>query len=53
MTEHNIPLDAIVTPEEVIDIKPPFPRPKAIYWSLLPPEKIADIPVLATRLRKH
>jgi len=53
MTEHDIPLNAIVTPDQVIDIKPLFQRPKAIYWPLLPPEKIADIPVLAKRLRKR
>jgi 5-formyltetrahydrofolate cyclo-ligase len=53
MTEHDIPLDAIVTPDQVIDIKPPFTRPKAIYWPMLEPEKIADIPVLAKRLRKR
>ena len=50
MTAHDIPLSAIVTPNEVIEIKPPFPRPKGIYWSLLPREKIAEIPVLRNRL---
>lgn len=46
MTEHDIPLDAIVTPEEVIETRTPFPRPKKIYWPMLAPEKIADIPAL-------
>jgi 5-formyltetrahydrofolate cyclo-ligase len=49
MTEHDIPLSAIVTPDEVIEIKSKFPRPKGIYWNLLPQEKIADIPVLHKR----
>ena len=49
MTEHDIPLSAIVTPDEVIEIKSKFPRPKGIYWNLLPQEKIADIPVLHER----
>jgi 5-formyltetrahydrofolate cyclo-ligase len=46
MTEHDIPLSAIVTPDEVIEIKASFPRPKGIYWNLLPQEKIDEIPVL-------
>jgi 5-formyltetrahydrofolate cyclo-ligase len=46
MTEHDIPLNAIVTPGEIIEIDAPFPRPKGIYWRMLPPEKIEAIPVL-------
>ena len=46
MTEHDIPLDAIVTPKEVIESKTRYPRPKRIYWHMLPQEKITDIPVL-------
>jgi 5-formyltetrahydrofolate cyclo-ligase len=49
MTEHDIPLSAIVTPEETIETQSSFPRPKAIYWSLLPQEKVDDIPVLDKR----
>jgi 5-formyltetrahydrofolate cyclo-ligase len=51
MTEHDIPLSAIITPDEVIEIKSKFPRPKGIYWNMLPPEKIAAIPVLHKRSR--
>ena len=40
MTEHDIPLSAIVTPQEIIEIKSSLPRPKGIYWNMLPPEKI-------------
>ena len=46
MTEHDIPLDVIVTPEEVIETESRFPRPKKIYWHMLEPEKIDDIPAL-------
>ena len=46
MTAHDIPLNAIVTPAEVIEIDTEFPRPKGIYWSLLPQEKIDAIPAL-------
>ncbi|HWH79485.1 MAG TPA: 5-formyltetrahydrofolate cyclo-ligase [Candidatus Binatus sp.] len=49
MTDHDIPLNAIVTPDQIIDIQPEFPRPKAIYWPMLRQEQIADIPVLAKR----
>jgi 5-formyltetrahydrofolate cyclo-ligase len=49
MTEHDIPLSAIVTPNEIIEIESTLPRPKGIYWQMLPPEKIAAIPVLKTR----
>jgi len=49
MTAHDIPLSAIVTPDEVIEIQSKFPRPKGIYWNMLPQEKIADIPVLHKR----
>ena len=49
MTEHDIPLTAIVTPDEIIEIASLSPRPKGIYWEMLPPEKIAAIPVLSNR----
>jgi 5-formyltetrahydrofolate cyclo-ligase len=53
MTDHDIPLTAIVTPEEIIDIKPRFNRPKGIYWEMLPDEKIDAIPVLIAKQRKQ
>ncbi len=46
MTDHDIPLSAIVTPNEIIEIESALPRPKGIYWDMLPPEKIMAIPVL-------
>jgi 5-formyltetrahydrofolate cyclo-ligase len=49
MTEHDIPLNAIATPTELIELKPRFSRPKGIYWKMLPQEKIDDIPTLAKR----
>ena len=52
MTEHDIPLDAIVTQEKTIETQPRYPRPKKIYWNTLPEEKIADISALRDR-RKH
>ena len=46
MIEHDIPLGAIITPTEVIEVKSNFSRPKGIYWNMLREDKIADIPVL-------
>ena len=52
MTKHDIPLSAIVTPTEIIQIKSALPRPNGIYWDMLPLEKIAAIPVLQKRRGK-
>ena len=46
MAEHDIPLSAIVTPGEIIEIDAEFPRPKGIYWPMLAQEKIEAIPIL-------
>lgn len=50
MTAHDIPLDLIVTPDEVIECDPAYGRPTGIDWDALTPEKIAAIPLLR-RLR--
>jgi 5-formyltetrahydrofolate cyclo-ligase len=49
MTEHDIPLTAIVTPNEFIEMDRRLKRPKGIYWNILPDEKIEAIPVLKRR----
>jgi 5-formyltetrahydrofolate cyclo-ligase len=49
MTVHDIPLTAIVTLSEVIEIDARYARPRRIYWDMLPQEKIDDIPVLKER----
>jgi 5-formyltetrahydrofolate cyclo-ligase len=49
MTEHDIPLNAIVTPNEIIEIASPLTKPIGIYWNILPPDKIEAIPVLKRR----
>ncbi len=51
MTDHDISLTAIITPEEVIEVQSSFSRPEGIYWKLLPQEKIDAIPVLRERSR--
>jgi 5-formyltetrahydrofolate cyclo-ligase len=52
MTEHDIPLTAIITPKEIIEIKSRLQRPQGIYWKILPAEKLADIPVLQNKITK-
>jgi 5-formyltetrahydrofolate cyclo-ligase len=43
---HDIPVDYIVTPEEVVETRTSLPRPEGIYWDLLPQEKMEAIPAL-------
>jgi hypothetical protein len=52
MTEHDIPLTAIVTPQEIFEIAPFFKRPGGLYWKMLPGEKIDAIPILKAKQRK-
>ena len=49
MSEHDIPLTAIVTPNEIIELNAPYRRPKGIEWKILPQEKIDAMPVLKRR----
>ena len=51
MTEHDIPLDAIVTPDKALPLKRRYAKPRGVYWKLLPAEKIDAIPVLKHRAR--
>ena len=46
MAAHDLPLDAVVTPGKVALLDPEYKKPSGVYWDLLPPEKIAVIPVL-------
>ncbi|MFQ6058816.1 MAG: 5-formyltetrahydrofolate cyclo-ligase [Anaerolineae bacterium] len=53
MTEHDIPVDIIVTPDEVIYTEHRFPKPLGIYWDHLSREKIEHIPVLRAWAEMH
>ncbi len=53
MTEHDIPLNAIITPDEMISLTSQYPKPEGIYWHLLPPEKAEAIPVLKGRNKQR
>lgn len=46
MTRHDVALDYIVTPQEVIATGRRYGQPVGIYWDELPSEKLAAIPVL-------
>jgi 5-formyltetrahydrofolate cyclo-ligase len=51
MTEHDIPLDAIVTPEKALAVERDYDKPRGVFWKLLPTEKIDAIPVLKRQAR--
>ena len=46
MTGHDVPLDAIVTPDEVIDCGRSRARPGGVLWDHLAQDKIDEIPLL-------
>ena len=52
MLPHDVPVDFLVTPSEVIATRPAHPRPRGIYWDLLRPLKINAIPLLRKRLKR-
>ncbi len=43
---HDLSVDFILTPEEIITPKSPPPKPAGIFWDLLPEEKLRQIPAL-------
>jgi 5-formyltetrahydrofolate cyclo-ligase len=52
MFPHDLPVDFLVTPSEVIATRSVYPRPRGIYWDLLRVIKINAIPILRKRLRQ-
>jgi len=52
MTQHDVPIDIIVTPTKVLEVKRIYPKPKGIYWDEIPHEKIEQIPILKKMLRQ-
>lgn len=45
-THHDVPLDYIVTPDEVIRCSGNLPHPRGVYWEDLDDRKISEIPLL-------
>lgn len=44
---HDLSLDYIITPDEVIETRTPYLKPSAMDWSLLTDDDLAAMPVLA------
>lgn len=47
MIDHDVPLDAIVTPDDVITCQRSRERPSGVLWDHLPNGRIDEIPLLA------
>ncbi|KAJ8985992.1 hypothetical protein NQ317_013876 [Molorchus minor] len=50
--KHDVPVDYILTPTQIITVENKLPRPEGIYWDLLSQEHLSSIPVLKN-LKKH
>lgn len=50
---HDLSLDYIVTPDEVIETRTPYPKPQGIDWSLVSDDDLKAMPVLARLREKH
>jgi 5-formyltetrahydrofolate cyclo-ligase len=46
MRAHDIPVDFVVTPEQVVAAPSLYPRPRGILWNLLPDDRIRSMPIL-------
>jgi 5-formyltetrahydrofolate cyclo-ligase len=46
MTDHDLPVDLIVTPRAAIDVERVYTRPRGVLWDHLQPPQIHEIPVL-------
>ena len=52
MTDHDVPLDLIATPERLIWTRRALPKPKGILWEQLSATRLAAMPVLL-RIRRR
>jgi len=48
MTEHDMPVDIIVTPTKILKTKGKYRKPKGIDWNLINEEILREIPILKT-----
>jgi len=46
LTQHDVPVDIIVTPTRTINVAERAPKPSGVFWELLSPQKLAQIRVL-------
>lgn len=47
MSEHDAPVDLILTPDRIIETAHAYPKPRGIIWELLPSDAFKRMPVLA------
>lgn len=54
LTRHDVPVDIIVTPTQIIRVpgETKLPKPSGVYWDLLSPQKLAQIRVLQELKRR-
>ncbi len=52
MSEHDVPVDFIVTPDRIIETTHDHPKPLGIIWELLPSDAFKRMPILAELRRK-
>ena len=52
LTQHDVPVDIIVTPTQIIRVSNRLPKPSGIFWELLSPQKLSQIRVLQELKRK-
>jgi len=52
LTQHDVPVDIIVTPTRIIHVSNRLPMPSGVYWNLLSPQKLAQIRVLQELKKK-
>jgi 5-formyltetrahydrofolate cyclo-ligase len=50
---YDLPLDCVVTPTKTVRIRRLREKPRGLYWSLLPPEKINETPLLREMFRRE
>ncbi|MEM1548662.1 MAG: 5-formyltetrahydrofolate cyclo-ligase [Thermoproteota archaeon] len=43
---YDLPMDCVITPSRVLSIGRRREKPRGIYWKLISPEKISEIPIL-------
>lgn len=53
MTEHDIPVDFIITPERTIEVEHGYRKPSGILWGLLPSDAFNKMPILRELREKH
>jgi 5-formyltetrahydrofolate cyclo-ligase len=53
MRAHDIPVDFVITPDQVVAAPSLYQRPRGIIWDLIPENRIRSIPLLRkTRPRR-